>query len=76
MRLAKWGNSLAVRIPAEVVDKLGLEPGENIQFTITGEGSFEVSRDRRRLAAIEQMRSMSFALPDDYALNREELNER
>jgi antitoxin MazE len=76
MQLAKWGNSLAVRIPAEVVERLGLAPGEEVQFEVTGEGSFEVSRDRRRLKAIEKMRSMRFSLPEDYSLNRDELHER
>lgn len=76
MKLAKWGNSLAVRIPAEVVAKLGIAPNEEVQIKITGEHSIEISRDRRRQNAIEKMRSMSFTLPDDYVFNREELHER
>jgi antitoxin MazE len=76
MKLAKWGNSLAVRIPADVVEKLKLAPGEEIQVTITGEHQFEISRDRRRQEAIEKLRKMRFALPNDYVFNREELHER
>jgi antitoxin MazE len=76
MKLAKWGNSLAVRIPAEVVAKLGIAPNDEVEIKVTGEHSFEVARDRRRLDAIEKLRSMRFALPDDYVFNREELHER
>ena len=76
MKLAKWGNSLAVRIPAEVVAKLGFALNEEIEIRVTGEHSFEVTRVRKRQNAIEKMRSMSFTLPDDYVFNREELHER
>jgi antitoxin MazE len=76
MKFAKWGNSIAVRIPAEVVAKLGISPNEEAQIKVTGKHSFEVTRDRRREEAIENLRSMRFALPDDYVFNREELHER
>ncbi len=29
MLVSKWGNSLAVRLPKEVVEKLGLKEGDN-----------------------------------------------
>jgi hypothetical protein len=43
---------------------------------VTGENSFEVTRDRSRQEAIETMRKLRFVLPDDYVFNREELHER
>ena len=76
MKLAKWGNSIAVRIPAEVITKLGMAPNDEVRIEITGEHSFQITRDRRREEAIEKMRSMSFTLPDGYVFNREELYER
>ena len=76
MKFAKWGNNIAVRIPAEVVAKLGISPDEEAQIKVTGEYSFEVTRDRRRQEAIEKMRKLRFVLPDDYVFNREELHER
>ena len=30
MQVSKWGNSLAVRLPATVVDALGLKEGDQI----------------------------------------------
>jgi antitoxin MazE len=76
MKLAKWGNSLAVRIPAEVVAKLGIAPNEEVEIKVTGEHSFEVARDRRRLEAIEAIRRLAVPLPPGYKFNREELHDR
>jgi antitoxin MazE len=45
MKISKWGNSLAIRIPAEVVQKLGLRPDEEAIVNVTGKNSFEVVRD-------------------------------
>ena len=76
MKLAKWGNSLAVRIPAEVVAKLGIAPNEEVEIKVTGEHSLEVARDRRRLEAIEAIRRLAVPLPPGYKFNREELHDR
>ena len=76
MKVAKWGNSIAVRIPSDVVEKLGISPNEEVEIRVTGENSFEVTRDTRRQRAIENLRNSKFVLPDDYVFNREELHER
>ena len=36
MRVAKWGNSLAVRLPAAVVETLELKEGDDIEVRIAG----------------------------------------
>jgi len=76
LKVAKWGNSIAVRIPSDVVEKLGISPNEEVEIRVTGEHSFEVTRDTRRQRAIENLRNSRFVLPDDYVFNREELHER
>jgi antitoxin MazE len=76
LKIAKWGNSLAVRIPADVVEKLGISANEEAEIRVTGEHSFEVTRDRRRMEAIEQMRTMRVVVPDDFVFNRDELYDR
>ena len=76
MKFAKWGNSLAVRIPADVVAKLGISPDEEAQIKVTGEYSFEVTRDRRRQEAIDAIRKLAVPLPPGYKFNREELYDR
>jgi antitoxin MazE len=41
MRIAKWGNSLAVRLPAAVVETLGLKDGDDIEIRIASARTFE-----------------------------------
>jgi antitoxin MazE len=76
MKFAKWGNSIAIRVPADVVARLGISPDEDAQIKVTGEHSFEVTRDRRREEAIEALRKLARPLPPGYKFNREELHDR
>jgi antitoxin MazE len=76
VKFAKWGNSIAVRIPAEVVAKLGISANDEALIKVTGESSFEITRARRREEALKRLRELRFVLPDDYVFNREELHER
>jgi antitoxin MazE len=73
MKIAKWGNSLAVRIPAEVAEKLKLSAGQEVQLRVTGEHKFQVSRDRTRQQAIAKLRKLRIVLPDDYVFDRDEI---
>ena len=76
MQVAKWGNSLAVRLPKAVVDALELKEGDDIEITVAGAKRFEVDRDRRREEALERLKALSFPLPKGYRFDREEANER
>jgi antitoxin MazE len=76
VKFAKWGNSIAVRIPADVVAKLGISPNDEAEIKVTGEHSFEITRDRRRQEAIEAIRRLAKPLPPGYKFNREEIHER
>jgi antitoxin MazE len=76
MKFAKWGNSIAIRIPAEVVAKLGISPDEEAQIKVTGEYSFEITRDRKREEALEAIRKLARPLPPGYKFNRDEIYDR
>jgi antitoxin MazE len=76
MQVAKWGNSLAVRLPAAVVEALKLKEGDQIEIRVAGEREFEVSRDRRRQEALEGLRKLRRPLPADFKFDREEANAR
>jgi antitoxin MazE len=43
MQVSKWGNSLAVRLPAAVVDELKLKEGDQIEIKVAGRREFKVS---------------------------------
>ena len=58
MQVSKWGNSLAVRLPAVVVEALDLKEGDEIEISIAGKRDFKVARDRSKERALEQLRQM------------------
>ena len=76
MQVSKWGNSLAVRLPAVVVEALDLKEGDEIEISIAGKRDFKVARDRSKERALEQLRQMKWSFPPDFKFNREEINER
>lgn len=76
MRVAKWGNSLAVRLPATVVEALGLKEGDEIEIRISGDREFEVTRDRSRDKALARLRRLRRPLPPGFSFSREDANER
>ena len=76
MRISKWGNSLAVRLPKAVVDKLELKEGDEVELITTARRTFEVKRTMTREEALEMMRSLRRPLPPGYKFNRDEANER
>jgi antitoxin MazE len=43
MQVGRWGNSLAVRLPAAVVEALGLTGGDEIEIALSEVRRFEVS---------------------------------
>ena len=76
MRVAKWGNSLAVRLPEPVVKALNLKSGDEIEIIIAGERLFQVGRDQTRERALARLRSLKKDLPEGFRFDREEANVR
>jgi antitoxin MazE len=76
MRVAKWGNSLAVRLPDAVVKALKLKTGDEIEIVATGARRFEVGRDRSRERALERLRTLKKPLPKGFRFDRDEANAR
>ena len=44
MRVSKWGNSLAIRLPASVVEALDLKEGDIIEIHAAGNRTFEIGK--------------------------------
>lgn len=77
MLVAKWGNSLAIRIPADVVRELGLKEGDSVDLHALDDGAVAViTEQQRRAALIARMRQLSVPFPPDYKFDREEANAR
>ncbi len=76
MQVSKWGNSLAIRLPAAVVKALKLKEGDDVQITVVGKRGFQIDRDRSREEAVQRLRNSKWKLPPDFKFDREEANER
>ena len=76
MRVARWGNSLAVRLPTTVVEALELKEGEDIEITAVGARTFEVARRPDRDEVLARLRAFRGRLPDGFRFDRTEANER
>ena len=76
MRVAKWGNSLAVRLPAAVVEALDLKDGDDIELRVLDEREFAVTRKPGRDELLKRLRAFRGRLPDDFKFDREEANAR
>lgn len=58
MQVAKWGNSLAVRLPAKLVAELGLTEGDEVEIVKASRERLEVERKMDRQVAIEKLRKL------------------
>jgi len=76
VRVAKWGNSLAVRLPKSVVDALGLHEGDPIEITVAGARSLEVAKAPTNRDLLMRLRKYRGLLPSGFKFDRLEANER
>ena len=76
MLIEKWGKSLAVRLPAAVVEALELKEGDDIEIRITGRRELELSRKPDREELLKRLRAFRGRLPADFKFDRDEANAR
>ena len=73
MKVSKWGNSLAIRLPAELVEKLGVKEGDEVEVKpgfADDSVTFRRKRSREELRArIEEIRKTS-PIPASYKFSR------
>ncbi len=76
MQVAKWGNSLAVRLPTSVVQALDLKEGEEIELHVVSSRSLEVARKTSPQELLMRLRRLRGRLPADFHFDRLDANER
>jgi len=76
MQVSKWGNSLAVRLPAAVVEALELKEGDEIEIHVAGAREFGVARKPGREDLLARLRAFRGRLPADFRFDRDEANAR
>ena len=76
MRVARWGNSLAIRLPAAVVEALGITEGDDVELVVGDERLLAVRKSPTREELIARLDRFAGSLPPDFKFDREEANER
>jgi antitoxin MazE len=81
MQVAKWGNSLAVRLPVALVQELGISDGDELLLQAAPRqaqlpASVTVERQPGKLEQLQAVRKFRAAWPADFSFNRDEANAR
>ena len=76
MQVAKWGNSLAVRLPTAVVEALELKEGDNIEIEVADTHNFGIRRKPGNLELLARLRKFRGRLPADFKFDRDEAHGR
>ena len=76
MRVVKWGNSLAIRLPSAVVRALDLKAGDDIEIRAAGGRTIDLSRKPSRAELVQRLRMLPTRLPVDFRFDRDDANVR
>ncbi len=76
MQVSKWGNSLAIRLPAVVVDALKLQEGDDIEVVIADSRVLRIGKKPGRETLLARLRQFRGKLPADFSFERDEANGR
>ena len=76
MRIARWGNSLAVRLPSSLIEALELKEGDEINLEIAGRTDWGVEKRLTRDEALALLKSFRGDVPADFRFDRDEANAR
>jgi antitoxin MazE len=81
MQVAKWGNSLAVRLPATLVKELGLQVGDELKLkqAVRQKGQVSellIAKVPSKLEILAGVRELRTAMPQNFVFDRDEANAR
>lgn len=78
MNVAKWGDSLVIRLPAKLVEQMNLKEGDDVKL-VAGQGQINIYTRIEREEALRRLFARcneNPIVPDDYVFDREEANAR
>ena len=76
MHVSKWGNSLAIRLPAAVVELLKLNAGDDIEVRIAEARVFEIQKKADSAELLKRLKRFRGRLPADFHFDRGAANDR
>jgi antitoxin MazE len=71
MQVCKWGNSLAVRLPAKLVEELGLKEGDEINIVRAKSEELEIERKPTVDELFARIRQIPKKFPAGYRFKRD-----
>jgi antitoxin MazE len=71
MKISKWGNSLAIRIPADVASNLGFSEGDEVTVAAL-DGKLVAAKELTRAEHIARIRAMKL-FPAGYKFKRSDV---
>jgi len=76
MKVLKWDDDLAVRLPKELVEKMGLSEGDELNIVDVVGRTLVVEKADKRAESLERMEQRGWSAPEGYKFDRDEANER
>ena len=76
MQVAKWGNSLAVRLPRKLVDEMKLKAGDEIEVVKAEGREVAIEKIDKREQFLKAMEQFHWPVPEGYKFDRDEANAR
>jgi antitoxin MazE len=76
LRILKWGNSLAVRLPKELVEKLGIAEGDDVDVTSPDAQTIMISKKDGKNDFFVKLRVLQKPKPEGSGWSRDDPNAR
>ena len=76
MKVAKWGNSLAIRLSKPMVEALGVSEGDDVKFVVDDAGVVTMKRELSRRELLDRLKKYRGLMPADFKFDRNEANTR
>jgi antitoxin MazE len=77
MKIFKWGNSLAVQLPAAIVETFGLKEGDDVDVHVAGiRTTLDPAQKAERQEWLKGLRRFRGMMPADFKFDRDEANAR
>ena len=77
LQIGKWGNSLAVRLPAQLVKELGVSEGSIVKAEVLGEHMLRLEACAKVLdigSFVAELRAMHKNMPMTQPIDKDELS--
>lgn len=70
MKVAKWGNSLAIRLPADLIAQLELKEGDEVDVRKAADQALEVAKRPTADELLDRLHALRGLVPADYRFKR------